>query len=134
MNTVMRSIHIGAPLVCAFAIWAAVSGATVRADDASSSGGTTAAAPVADPQCVEPDLPPRVAPAERDIKRFNKQYAEYKTCMDAYIATEKAHTKEYQDLAQAHVEAGNRAILRFNHFVEQVKDATTAAGSAPAAD
>jgi hypothetical protein len=66
------------------------------------------------PTCVKPEFPNNLADARR-IERFNKESKTYGECIKKYIDETKA-------LADAVIEAGNKAIKEYNAFIEALAE------------
>src|SRR5712672_3064141 len=92
-----------APTLAAIAFVASVAGAQQPADPA------MPALP-----CVKPEFP-GAFPDSRRFDRFNKEYKAYAACIKKYVDDTKA-------LADAIVEAGNKAIKDYNTFNEELAE------------
>ena len=64
--------------------------------------------------CVKPEFPGAFADSRR-FDRFNKEYKAYSECIKKYVDDTKV-------LADAMVEAGNKAIKEFNTFNEELAE------------
>lgn len=67
------------------------------------------AADVSKHTCKQPKLLTRAADMD-ETKRFDRDFAAYKTCITKYIS-------EHGDLAQAHQKAAKDAVAEINGFV-----------------
>jgi len=66
------------------------------------------------PTCVKPEFPGAFADSRR-FDRFNKEYKAYSDCIKKYVDDTKV-------LADAMVEAGNKAIKEYNTFNEELAE------------
>lgn len=64
--------------------------------------------------CVKPEFPGAFADSRR-FDRFNKEYKVYSDCIKKYVDETKA-------IADAAVEAGNKAIKEFNEFSAELAE------------
>ena len=95
-----------APTLAAIAFVASVAGAQQPADPA------MPAVPAL--TCVKPEFP-GAFPDSRRFDRFNKEYKAYAACIKKYVDDTKV-------LADAFVEAGNKAIKDYNTFNEELAE------------
>jgi hypothetical protein len=66
------------------------------------------------PTCAKPEFPGAFADSRR-FDRFNKEYKAYAACIKQYVDETKV-------LADAIVEAGNKAIKEYNTFNEELAE------------
>jgi len=69
---------------------------------------------VPQPNCAKPEFPGAFADSRR-FDRFNKEYKAYAECIKKYVDETKA-------LADAIIEAGNKAIKEYNAFNDELAE------------
>jgi hypothetical protein len=80
---------------------------------------------MASPNCKEPAIPIPQA-SDITVHFFKRHVDEYRKCLEKYIADQDTISKSTTDIATANAahEAGEKAIMQFNEFMEKVNAQT----------
>ncbi len=75
-------------------------------------------------QCEKPADAPLLEPSSAQLKRFQKQVDDYKTCVNEYSRSMGAKSNEAADQARAFAAAANGAIDNYNAYVTDLNART----------
>lgn len=103
---------------CAAALFALFASSVHAQQSAPAPAAAPAANAVAVPpiSCEKPPPTPGIDPGSAQIKRFQKQVEDYKTCVNEYARAMGVKSNEYAAQARAYAAAANGAIDEYNTF------------------
>jgi hypothetical protein len=75
------------------------------------------------PGCAKPQLQLDDKGKLKNGKELQAQVGAYGKCIDAYVAERKQVADAHQAIVKANRDAGNAAVMEFNDFAEQLRNA-----------